>query len=227
MNDNTEVDTEYVTELHANRNEKDEFFRSHPQSPLSDDAREAFDGLSYFDPDPSWRVTATVETLAVDPDDADYHDGETGTTADSDAGGQQQDSSQQMIYEPVPMETSTGETVRYVRVARFQFERADTTQQLIGYRQRPDDQDEALFVPFRDKTTGQETYAGGRYLELHPDKALTDDSTVMIDFNLAYTPFCAYNDAFSCPRPPEENWLDIPVRAGERDWTGETAMFTE
>jgi len=104
MNDNTEVDTEYVTELHANRNEKDEFFRSHPQSPLSDDAREAFDGLSYFDPDPSWRVTATVETLAVDPDDADDHDGETGTTADSDAGGQQQDSSQQMIYEPVPME---------------------------------------------------------------------------------------------------------------------------
>jgi len=210
---------EYIAELRANRDEKDDFFNSHSQSPLSDNARETFDGLSYFDADPSWRVTAVTETLAVDPDNK--------KSTVTDNNGQQQDSSKDVVYEPVPMETSTGETVRYVRVAKFQFEWGDTTHQLIGYRQRPDDQDEALFVPFRDKTTGQETYAGGRYLELHPNKPLADGSTVIIDFNLAYTPFCAYNNAFSCPRPPEENWLDIPVRAGERDWTGDTAMFTE
>jgi Uncharacterized conserved protein len=218
MDDHNSTDTEYITELRANRDEKDGFFDSHPQSPLSDSARETFDGLSYFEPDSSWRITATAETLDIDPDDDE---------TDIAANEQQQNSSDCVEYEPVPMETSTGETVRYVRVVKFKFERGGTTHELIGYRQRPDDQDEALFVPFRDKTTGQETYAGGRYLELHPNRSVVDGSTVVIDFNLAYTPFCAYNDAFSCPRPPEENWLDIPVRAGEQDWTGDTAVFTE
>jgi uncharacterized protein (DUF1684 family) len=74
-------------------------------------------------------------------------------------------------------------------------------------------------VPFRDKTTGQESYRGGRYLELHPEDDLVDGETVTLDFNLAYTPFCSYTDTFSCPLPPEENWLGATVRAGERDWS--------
>jgi hypothetical protein len=73
-----------------------------------------------------------------------------------------------------------------------------------------------VFVPFRDKTTGQETYAGGRYMELEPDRQLAEGDRVTIDFNLAYAPFCAYSETFACPLPPEENWLGVPVRAGER-----------
>ncbi len=71
------------------------------------------------------------------------------------------------------------------------------------------------FVPFRDATSGGETYGAGRYLDIDPNA----DGTVTIDFNLAYNPLCAYSDAFSCPLPPAENWLTVPIEAGERDFT--------
>jgi hypothetical protein len=114
--------------------------------------------------------------------------------------------------EPVEMDTSDGRTVRYLHVVTFEFE-LDGTHTLAGYRQEPDD---AIFVPFRDKTTGQESYEGGRYLELEVAEALADGETVTLDFNLAYSPFCAYSETFSCPLPPERNWLDTTVEAGER-----------
>jgi hypothetical protein len=69
-----------------------------------------------------------------------------------------------------------------------------------------------LFLPFRDATSGKETYGAGRYLDLQPNH----DGTVTVDFNLAYHPFCAYNDAYSCALPPVVNWLTVPIEAGER-----------
>ena len=71
-----------------------------------------------------------------------------------------------------------------------------------------------LFLPFRDTTSGRETYGGGRYLDLDPN----EDGTVTIDFNLAYSPFCAYNDGYSCALPPAENWMQVPIEAGEKTW---------
>ncbi len=69
-----------------------------------------------------------------------------------------------------------------------------------------------LFVPFTDATSGTETYAGGRYLDIEE----TPDDVYTLDFNLAYNPYCAYNHNFDCPIPPEENHLPVPVRAGEK-----------
>ena len=71
------------------------------------------------------------------------------------------------------------------------------------------------FLPFRDATSGNETYGACRYLDLEP----APDGSVTVDFNYAYAPFCAYNDAYSCALPPQENWLEVPVRAGERNPT--------
>jgi uncharacterized protein len=71
-----------------------------------------------------------------------------------------------------------------------------------------------LFLPFRDSTSGNETYGAGRYLDI--DAAA--NNTVTIDFNLAYNPYCAYNDAYSCPLPPGENWLTVAIRAGEKSY---------
>ncbi|CQR53621.1 MULTISPECIES: DUF1684 domain-containing protein [Haloferax] len=175
----------YVSELRAKREEKDDFFGSHPQSPIPPEERDEFDGLDYFDPDPDYRVTASVETHA-DP-------------------------------EPVTMDTSTDGEVRYLRVATFHFELRDTDLSLGAYRQEHDDSP-TLFVPFRDKTTGQQTYNGGRYMELTPDAPLDELDEVVVDFNLAYNPFCAFTEAFECPLPPEENWLDVVVPAGEQDY---------
>ena len=67
-----------------------------------------------------------------------------------------------------------------------------------------------LFIPFMDKTNGNESYGGGRYLDLETPK----DDTIILDFNKAYNPYCAYNYKYSCPIPPLENHLDISIKAG-------------
>jgi uncharacterized protein (DUF1684 family) len=178
-----DADRDYGERLEEKRAEKDRAFAERRTSPLPPEERDGFDGLAYFDPDPDYRVEATV-TVHEDPD-------------------------------PVEMETSDGRTVRYLRVVTLSFDLGGETHELAGYRQETAG-DEALFVPFRDKTTGQQTYHGGRYMELAPDRALSDGDRVPLDFNLAYTPFCAFSEAFSCPLPPEENWLFVSVPAGER-----------
>jgi hypothetical protein len=73
-----------------------------------------------------------------------------------------------------------------------------------------------LFIPFTDATSGEETYESGRYIDLEI-KDITNE-TVLIDFNKAYNPYCAYTEKFSCPLPPRENLLEIPVRAGEKSY---------
>jgi uncharacterized protein (DUF1684 family) len=168
-------------ELLENRTEKDRFFTEHPQSPISPDERDDFDGLAYFDPDPSFRVEATVE-----PND------------DS---------------EPVVMETTADTEVRYERVADLSFAVNETEQTLSAYQQNDQDQ---WFIPLRDKTTGQQTYHEGRYMELEVGEVDEIPDTLTLDFNLTYSPFCAYSDTFACPLPPEENWLDVTIKAGER-----------
>ncbi|GAB3032294.1 DUF1684 domain-containing protein [Natronobiforma cellulositropha] len=175
-------------ELEAKRTEKDEFFAEHPQSPVPPGEREEFEGVAYFEPDPAYRVSAAVDR-DVDPE------------------------------EPVLMETTAGREVRYVRASRLAFEVPSSTGErrsltLTAYHQ--DERDRTLFVPFRDKTTGQQTYAGGRYMELTVEGDLTDGAELVLDFNLAYTPFCAYSETFDCPLPPEENWLEVAIAAGER-----------
>jgi uncharacterized protein len=108
----------------------------------------------------------------------------------------------------VRMSTSTGEEQVYQRYGVVRFAVDGDAAQLTLYAS--DDSDE-LFLPFRDATSGHETYGAGRYLELH---AHGDD--IAIDFNYAYNPNCAYDPAWSCPVPPVENWLKVPIRAGEK-----------
>lgn len=179
----TDATDEWVAQLRANREEKDRFFAEHRQSPIPPDDRDDFDGLDYYDPDPAYRVDATV-TVYDDPG-------------------------------PVEMDTSDGRAVRYLRRVTFTFDLDGETYDLAGYRQESDDS-RTLFVPFRDKTTGQQTYEGGRYMELEPDRDLADGDEVTVDFNLAYSPFCAFSETFACPLAPEENWLETAIEAGER-----------
>jgi uncharacterized protein len=75
-----------------------------------------------------------------------------------------------------------------------------------------------IFIPFRDATGGRETYGGGRYLwdsAKGADLGSADDELV-VDFNYAYHPSCVYDPAWSCPLAPQENWLEVPILAGER-----------
>ena len=73
-----------------------------------------------------------------------------------------------------------------------------------------------LFLAFGDETSARETYGAGRYLNVEKPKG--GRKSIELDFNLAYNPYCAYNDTFSCPFPPSENLLSIPIRAGEKNY---------
>lgn len=114
--------------------------------------------------------------------------------------------------ETIEMQTTTGGTQRYRRagVVRFAVNGAPAQVTLFA---SPDMHE--LFLPFRDATSGRETYGAGRYLEVEPPG---EDGGVEVDFNLAYNPYCAYNPEWSCPIPPGENWLAVPIRAGERSF---------
>lgn len=74
----------------------------------------------------------------------------------------------------------------------------------------------SVFVPFRDRTSGKESYGPGRYLIL----TLTEDDRYDLDFNAALNPYCAYTDAYECGFPPSENDLSVAIRAGERAYSG-------
>ena len=74
--------------------------------------------------------------------------------------------------------------------------------------------DYGYFLPFADALAGSETYGAGRYLEPEP----AEEGKFLVDFNVAYNPYCAYNDAYVCPLPPRENWLDIRIEAGEKNF---------
>jgi uncharacterized protein len=176
--------------LHRCRQGRDDLFRRHPQSPLSAKARANFKGLEYFDHDPSYRLTTRLEP--------------------AEAG------------EPLLIDTG-GEDgiITYRRAGWLRFHLGGeycrlTVFSLVAYGG-------GLFLPFRDGTSGSETYGGGRYLF---DTAKNTDGLsleikagspdITIDFNFAYNPSCAYDVRWACPLAPRENWLPVPVRAGEK-----------
>jgi hypothetical protein len=119
--------------------------------------------------------------------------------------------------EEVRMPTTTGGEQIYNRAGVVRFEVDGRRAELTLYE--PQDGGD-LFLPFRDATSANETYGGGRYLEV----AAPHNGRVHVDFNYAYNPYCAYDDAWSCPIPPTENWLTVPIRAGEKAFpTGQDA----
>jgi uncharacterized protein len=111
------------------------------------------------------------------------------------------------------MATSTGEQQKYIKFGIAKFKLAGKECQLV-LLQPYDDKQGSLFLPFTDQTNGKETYGGGRYINL----ALKNKNSIEIDFNLAYNPYCVYNPTYSCPIPPKENNLQLPIYAGEKNF---------
>jgi uncharacterized protein (DUF1684 family) len=107
----------------------------------------------------------------------------------------------------VKIQTNTGAVQTYRRFGRFKFEIEGRPAELTIF-----ENEDGYFLPFADSLAGQETYGAGRYLE--PERRA--DGRFEVDFNLAYNPYCAYNERWSCPITPTENRLKLPIRAGER-----------
>lgn len=109
--------------------------------------------------------------------------------------------------ELVQLPTSTGDIKSYTRYGRFRFQVEGKEAELTLFGSP-----HGFFLPFVDSLAGKETYGAGRYLDPEP----LPDGKFLIDFNLAYNPYCAYNEMWNCPIPPAENRLDVPIRAGEK-----------
>lgn len=163
--------------LALQRQQKDDFFKTHQHSPLPTESRKDFKGLDYYEYNADLNLTVTVTPF------------------------EQQES--------VPIQTTTGEIRQYTRYGNFTFSVDGEDAQLTIY-----ETPHGYFLPFVDSNAGNETYGAGRYLDL---ERLNDDS-FHVDFNLAYNPYCAYNEAYSCPITPAENRLKVPIRAGEKTY---------
>lgn len=111
--------------------------------------------------------------------------------------------------EPVTMQTSTGQRRQYSRAGTVTFALGGRPAKLTVYRD-----EHGYFLPFRDASGEDDTYPAGRYLEPEP----TADGRLLVDFNFAYNPYCAYNAQYSCPIPPRENWLAVRIEAGEKQF---------
>jgi uncharacterized protein (DUF1684 family) len=164
-----------MTELESFRAEKDAFFGSHPQSPLTREQKEGFQGLHYFPENESLRLEALVDEFPV--------------------------------KEKFEMQTSTGDVQIYERFGTFKFMADEEETGLTIYRGP-----HGFFLPFVDSLAGRETYPAGRYLEPEP----LPGGRFLVDFNVAYNPYCAYNEMWSCPITPAENRLKVAIRAGEK-----------
>ena len=110
------------------------------------------------------------------------------------------------------MPTSTGQRRKMQRIGALEFTLKGQPLKLTAFAEATDTSLQRLFVPFGDRTNGNETYPGGRYLDL--DRTAT--GIYDLDFNRAYHPFCLFNASYDCPIPPRENRLSVPIRSGEK-----------
>lgn len=113
---------------------------------------------------------------------------------------------------PIPMAVSQGDPRPMHRFGYFEFDLKGEKVRLWVYSSGSSHGTESLFLPFRDRTSGNESYGAGRYLDL----PVSPHGEYVLDFNEAYNPYCAYSENYSCPLPPAENWLKVPVPAGEK-----------
>ncbi len=111
----------------------------------------------------------------------------------------------------VNLPTNKEREKKYVRYGRFKFKLEGKEYILQIYRPLGGGE---LFLPFKDNTSGIETHSKGRYLFIEP----LPGGKVLIDFNRAHNPFCAYNEKYTCPYALKENWMQISIQAGEKDF---------
>lgn len=115
---------------------------------------------------------------------------------------------------PFKMKTTTDRLADYLKYGEITFDLKGTTYKLNLYQGqdviKKEGFEDYLFLPFLDDTNGDSSYGGGRYIDLR----IPEGDTMIIDFNTAYNPYCAYNEKYSCPIVPRDNYVDTEIKAG-------------
>lgn len=119
---------------------------------------------------------------------------------------------------PFKMKTSTNRTPEYLKFGDVEFNLKGEIIKVPIYQsiklKEKEEYKDYLFLPFRDLTSGKNSYGGGRYIDLK----IPEGETIIIDFNKAYNPYCAYNHKYSCVVPPAENFINVKVKAGVKKY---------
>jgi uncharacterized protein len=180
-----QTDDAKLAEIKKFQDELNTDYRDKETSPLDAMSRKHFKAHTFFTVDLMYRVTATLRV-----------------------------SEPQLFFQ---MKTSSLATRQYRVYGILEFTLEDRRFEIPVYQSQQlmtrKGFEDHLFFPFTDLTTGEETYAGGRYIDLHIPK---DGNAIVVDFNQAYNPYCAYKTKmqYSCPIVPAENNLDIKILAG-------------
>ena len=167
------------------RRERDIFLKTHERSPLTPQAKKNFKGLKYYPFDPKYVFSGQIERFIFHIDNPKYY---------------------------ATFLTNKGTNKRYLRYGKFRFKLDGQEHAIEIYKSILSDN---LFIPFKDKTNGKETFEAGRYI----DAEILVGYKMILDFNMAYSPACVYNDRFICVLPPKENTLEIIIEAGEKNLT--------
>ncbi|NQV76788.1 MAG: DUF1684 domain-containing protein [Lutibacter sp.] len=180
----TNQKTNYEDEIKLVQYELNTEFANASTSPLTEESLKIFKALDFFEIDKNYRFEAEFELTPNTP-----------------------------IFE---MQTTTQRLPLYRKYGIAQFTLNGEKFELSIYQSQDlmttIEYEDYLFLPFNDKTNGNLSYGGGRFLDL---KLPSEESnTIVIDFNKAYNPYCAYNHKYSCPIPPSENNLSIAIPAG-------------
>lgn len=161
-------------------------FKDASKSPLKSKDRDKFKGLDFFTYDSTYVVEAEFKRTEAE--------------------------------KPFKMRTTTGLLPEYIKYGEITFELENEAFTLNVYQNQELFNEEGfedyLFLPFLDDTNGDESYGGGRYIDLR----VPDGNHLTVDFNTAYNPYCAYNEKYSCPIVPRENYISVAVRAGVMNW---------
>jgi hypothetical protein len=173
---------DYVQSIIEFQTKLNQEFRNPDESPLTVEDREKFDSLTFFPINEKYRVIAKFERIE------NAIPFTMKTTTD-----------RMPVYEIYGIATFTLDDIEY-RLNIYQSHSLREKEEFKSY----------LFLPFTDVTNGNETYGGGRFIDL----LVPEGDQIVIDFNMSYNPYCAYNHTYSCPIPPEENDLNCEIKAG-------------
>ena len=178
----SQTDSSAAKEIIAFRNELNKFYSDSVESPLLKEDKLNFKGLTFYPIDVEYRIIAKFVRTANE--------------------------------KAFKMATTTERRPEYVKFGEVYFSLKGKQFKLNIYQNtqliKNTGFENYLFLPFTDLTNGEETYGGGRYIDLK----IPDGDNMIIDFNQCYNPYCAYNHTYSCPIPPKENTMDILVKAG-------------
>lgn len=186
----SQVDSSAIKEILAFRNELNSSYADSAQSPLLNEDRLVFKGLDFYPITIDFRIKAKFVRTPEE--------------------------------KPFKMRTTTERRPDYIKFGEVSFILMGKQFKLNIYQNlqliKKAGFENYLFLPFTDLTNGDETYGGGRYIDLR----IPEGDSIIIDFNQCYNPYCAYNHKYSCPIPPKENNMEILVKAGVKAYPSVT-----